>query len=66
MAIAPGVERVLACGGVLLVDELEKEMHPMLFELIVSKFQSKTSNPNNAQLIFYYAQYRIAQHGIDS
>ena len=33
-------------------DELEKEMHPMLFELIVSKFQSKTSNPNNAQLIF--------------
>lgn len=52
MAIAPGVERVLACGGVLLVDELEKEMHPMLFELIVSKFQSKTSNPNNAQLIF--------------
>ena len=52
MAMAPGVERVLACGGVLLVDELEKEMHPMLFELIVSKFQSKTSNPNNAQLIF--------------
>ena len=52
MALAPGIERVLACGGVRLVDELEKEMHPMLMELIVSKFQSKTSNPNNAQLIF--------------
>ena len=52
MALAPGIERVLACGGVLMVDELEKEMHPMLMELIVSKFQSKTSNPNNAQLIF--------------
>lgn len=52
MALAPGVERVLSCGGVLLVDELEKEMHPMLVELLVSKFQSKASNPNNAQMIF--------------
>lgn len=52
MALAPGIERVLACGGVLLVDELEKEMHPALVSMIVSKFQSKATNPNNAQLIF--------------
>lgn len=52
MALAPGIERVLACGGMLLVDELEKEMHPMLVAMIVSKFQSKRTNPNNAQLIF--------------
>ena len=36
----------------LLVDELEKEMHPMLVEMVVSKFQSPNSNPNCAQLIF--------------
>lgn len=52
MALAPAIERVLNCGGVLLVDELEKEMHPMLVELVVSKFQSPKSNPNRAQLIF--------------
>ena len=52
MALAPAIERVLNCGGVLLVDELEKEMHPMLVELVVSKFQSPKSNPNHAQLIF--------------
>lgn len=52
MALAPAIERVLSCGGVLLVDELEKEMHPMLVEMIVSKFQSPSTNPNHAQLIF--------------
>lgn len=52
MALAPGMERVLACGGVLLVDELERELHPALVSMIVSKFQSKTTNPKNAQLIF--------------
>lgn len=52
MALAPAIERVLNCGGVLLVDELEKEMHPMLVELVISKFQSPNSNPNHAQLIF--------------
>lgn len=52
MALAPAIERVLNCGGILLVDELEKEMHPMLVEMVVSKFQSPNSNPNHAQLIF--------------
>lgn len=52
MALAPAIERALNCGGILLVDELEKEMHPMLVELVVSKFQSPKSNPNHAQLVF--------------
>ena len=52
MSLAPDMERILNCGGVLLVDELEKEMHPMLVEYIVAKFQSPVSNPNHAQLIF--------------
>ena len=52
MALAPDIEKVLNCGGVLLVDELDKEMHPILMEYIVSKFQSPATNTNNAQLIF--------------
>lgn len=52
MSIAPAIESVLKKGGVLLVDELERELHPMLVNYIVAKFQSKKSNPNGAQIIF--------------
>lgn len=52
MSLAPAIEYVLSCGGVLLVDELENRIHPLLMQLIVSKFQSPKSNPNHAQLIF--------------
>lgn len=52
MSLAPAIERVLKCGGVLLVDELEKEMHPLMMEFIVSKFQSPDNNTNHAQIIF--------------
>lgn len=52
MSLAPAMESVLNKGGVLLVDELDKELHPMLVAYIVSKFQSKNSNLKGAQLIF--------------
>jgi AAA15 family ATPase/GTPase len=52
MALAPAIESALRTGGVLLVDELELEIHPMLVNYIVAKFQSKSSNPNGAQIIF--------------
>jgi AAA15 family ATPase/GTPase len=52
MALAPAIESALRTGGVLLVDELEREIHPVLVNYIVAKFQSKSSNPNGAQIIF--------------
>ena len=52
MSIAPALEAVLNKGGILLVDELERELYPMLVNYIVAKFQSKKSNPNGAQIIF--------------
>ena len=52
MAIAPAIESVLLKGGLLLVDEIEKELHPALVEFIVAKFQSKKTNPNGAQIVF--------------
>lgn len=52
MSLAPAIESVLKKGGVLLIDEIERELHPMLVNFIVAKFQSKNSNPNGAQIIF--------------
>lgn len=52
MSIAPAIESVLANGGVLLVDEIERELHPMLVDFIIAKFQSKRTNPKGAQIIF--------------
>ncbi len=52
MSIAPAIESALNNGGVLLVDELEKGLHPLLVDYVVAKFQSKETNPKGAQLIF--------------
>ena len=52
MALAPAIESVLFKGGLLLVDDIEKELHPALVEFIVAKFQSKKTNPNGAQIVF--------------
>ena len=52
MALAPAVEQALERGGVLLIDELESGMHPILAAFLVSKFQSPATNPNHAQLVF--------------
>ena len=43
---------VLAKGRVLFVDELNNSLHPRLVEFLVSLFNNKKTNPNNAQLVF--------------
>lgn len=43
---------VLETGSILIVDELDARLHPNLVEKIVLLFNSKDTNPNNAQLIF--------------
>lgn len=52
MALAPAIESALRTGGILLVDELERELHPKLVNYIIAKFQSKSANPNGAQIVF--------------
>lgn len=42
----------LETGGVLIIDELEARLHPLLTREFVQLFNSPKSNPNNAQLIF--------------
>lgn len=43
---------VLAEGGIVLFDELEADLHPLMLEPILDLFISRKSNPHNAQLVF--------------
>jgi AAA15 family ATPase/GTPase len=42
----------LANGGVLIIDEIEAKLHPIMTLNTIDVFLDKKSNPNNAQLIF--------------
>lgn len=42
----------LRFGLVLIVDEIDARLHPNLCDVLISLFNSKKSNKNNAQLIF--------------
>lgn len=39
-------------GEILIIDEFDARLHPLISLAIVKLFNSKASNPNNAQLIF--------------
>ncbi len=57
-----GTQRLFAFGGiiikallegrVLVVDELDSSLHPLLSKMLVKLFNDKASNPKGAQLIF--------------
>lgn len=40
------------CGAVLVVDEIEASMHPLLTRHLIEMIQDQTINQNHAQLIF--------------
>lgn len=42
----------LKSGGLVVIDELEADLHPMMLTPILDLFFSNESNPNNAQIIF--------------
>ena len=44
--------RVLQSGGLLLVDELERSLHPKLARKIIDRFNDPVANPKNSQIIF--------------
>ena len=46
------VVKVLSEGSVLLADELDASLHPVLVAHLISIFQDPTTNPGGAQLIF--------------
>ena len=42
---------VLANGEILVLDEIDSNMHPALLKFLIDRFHSAKTNPNNAQLI---------------
>ena len=66
IALAPAIESALSNGGILLIDEIEKELHPMLVEYVVAKFQSKKNESERCAGCVHNSQYRIAEYGTAS
>lgn len=52
LTMLPGVLKCLETGSVMVVDELESNLHPNLAQHIVGLFQDPESNPHGAQLVF--------------
>lgn len=49
---APLLLDALRSGGLIVVDELEASLHPLLALRLVELFNNPKTNPNNAQLVF--------------
>ncbi len=52
LRLIPTVLDALDEGQVLVVDEIDPSLHPMLTARLVGLFQAEETNPNGAQLIF--------------
>lgn len=52
LGLAGMIILVLQAGSVLVVDELDRSLHPHLALAVLSIFTSPASNPKNAQLVF--------------
>ena len=43
---------ILMNGGIIIIDELDAKLHPLITQAIIKLFNQPELNPNNAQLIF--------------
>lgn len=43
--------QILETGGVIIIDELDRSLHPLLLKSLIRVFKDKDYNKNNAQLI---------------
>ncbi len=55
---------VLKQGGILVIDEIDRSLHPMLLKSIVRTFKRQKQNPHNAQLIFSTHTTDLLEQGI--
>jgi AAA15 family ATPase/GTPase len=63
-ALTGPVLNVIENGYSLVVDELDSKLHPNLICKLVSLFNSKELNPNNAQLIFNTHNTNLLSSGL--
>lgn len=52
LSLSPQILASLNIGGVLVIDELDNSLHPLLTRMLISLFHNPKTNPKNAQLIF--------------
>ena len=50
--LSPILKEAFEKGKVIIVDEIDKSLHPLLVEFIIKLFHNREINKNNAQLIF--------------
>lgn len=50
---------VLKNGGVVILDEFDADLHPLMLPELINMFVSKTMNPMNAQLLFSTHHHEI-------
>lgn len=50
--LAPVLLHALSTGETVVIDEIERSLHPLLVKHVVSYFNDPDRNPNHAQLIF--------------
>jgi len=53
----------LMSGKVLVVDELDAKLHPLLTKALVALFNSEENNPHNAQLVFATHDTNLLAYG---
>ena len=63
-ALIGQIIKIIDAGGVLFVDELDSKIHPNLVCKIISIFNSKELNPNNAQLVFNSHDTNLLSSGL--
>jgi uncharacterized protein len=51
-------------GKILIIDELDARLHPLITCAIIALFNSNVTNPNNAQLIFMTHDTNLLSHKI--
>ena len=52
LSLAASIMSSVSLGGLVIVDELDRSLHPILARQLVQIFNSPKSNPKSAQLIF--------------
>ncbi|HET7461357.1 MAG TPA: ATP-binding protein [Longimicrobium sp.] len=62
--LAGAIVDVLSSGGTLVVDELDRSLHPHLSTHIVRTFNDPVANPRNAQLVFNTHDTNLLDAGI--
>lgn len=62
--LTPVIFHRLDSGGTLVLDEFDSRFHPLLAKKIIQLFNSKSTNPNNAQLVIVTHNTSLLSAGI--